>query len=405
MKQTDATSAMYAKPKRQVSLSTFIFTIVLVVVVGFVLGTRNRQISDYVSSVFGINTSSSKLDLTNTEDVYRILQQNYDGDIDSAKLADGAAQGLTAALGDQFTVYMTKAEANQFSDSLNGRVSGIGAEIGVRDGQPTILRVIVASPAKTSGLAAGDQIVAVNGTSTVGFSAEKTANLIRGDIGTLVKVSIKRAGIVQDYSIRRAAVQDPSVDGTMNGKTGVITIRRFDSDTGDLAQRIATKLKSQGAKSIILDLRDDGGGELDQTGLVAGLWLDSGKTVVTIKHGKVVQQIVTAAGEPILKGLPTVILINGGTASASEIVTGALHDYSVAKTLGEKSYGKGSVQQLFPLDGGAELKVTIARWYTPHDKNINGKGFQPDNEVKRTAADIDKNLDPQLQAALALLNR
>jgi len=405
MKHDDYNASIKPHTPHQISVMTFVFSLILVLIVGVIIGTRSRQIVAYFGPMVGIHADNSKLDLSTTEDVFHLLKSNYDGDVDTAKLQDGAATGLTSALGDPFTIFMTAAQASQFSDDLNGKISGIGAEIGVRNSQPTILRLIGNSPAEVSGLQPGDQIVAVNGESTVGKNANTTANLIRGDVGTTVKVAVKRDNTTHSYDIKRANVQDPSVAGAMKGDTGIITVRRFDGDTGDLAQRVADKLKSQGAKSIILDLRDDGGGELDQTGLVAGLWLANGKTVVTVRHGSVVQQTVKASGDPILKGLPTVILINGGTASASEIITGALTDYHVATTLGEKSFGKGSVQQLFPFDSGAELKVTIAKWYTPNGNNINHKGFNPDRKVALTAADQNKGVDPQLDAALKQLEK
>jgi len=398
-------SAKQPRTPRQIRLSTFIFALILVLVVGVIIGTRSQQIMAYLGPIVGIHSDNSTLDLSTTEDVYHLLKENYDGNVDTSKLEDGAATGLTDALGDPFTVFMTAKEATQFSDTLNGKVSGIGAEIGVRDNQPTILRLVDNSPAASSGLKIGDQITTVDGKTTVDKDANTTANLIRGDEGTTVKIVVKRGSESHTFDIKRANVQDPSVRGAMNGTTGVITITRFDSDTGDLARRVADKLKSQGAKSVILDLRDNGGGELDQTGLVAGLWLDSGKTVVTVRHGDTIQQTVTASGDPILKGLPTVILMNDNTASASEITIGALTDYKVATTLGEKSYGKGSVQQLFPLDSGAELKVTIAKWYTPNGQNINHTGFEPNKKVELTSAEQNKGQDPQLDAALKELQK
>ena len=391
------------RPTRKVSLPTFIFTLLIVLAVGFILGTRSRQIMALIGPVVGIHADASQLDLSTTDEVYHLLKENYDGSVKNDALMDGATKGMTAALGDPFTIFMTRSEATDFSDSLNGRVSGIGAEIGMRNNQPTILRLIENSPAKSSGLEAGDQITTVNDKSMVGMSADKTAAAIRGDIGTTVKVTIKRADGSHTYTITRASVTDASVDARMQGTTGILTIRRFDSDTGDLAQRMGAKLKSEGATSVILDLRNNGGGELNQTGSVAGLWLDNGKTVVTVRRNNVVQQTITASGTPSLKGLPTLILTNGDTASASEIVTGALLDSGAAKTLGEKTYGKGSVQQVFPLDGGEELKVTIARWYTPGGKNINGTGFKPDEAVTMSADDINAGRDPQLDAALKQL--
>lgn len=388
---------------RAISRTTFILSIFLVLVVGFILGTRSRDIAAAVGPLVGVKVDASQLDLSTTDQVYHLIKENYDGTVDGSKLSDGAAQGMTAALGDQFTEFFTKDQATQFDDSLNGRVSGIGAEISMRNSQPTITRVIDNSPAKAAGLQSGDQIVSVNGTSTDKATADKTASLVKGTIGTSVTLAISRSGALHTYKITRAEVTDPSVSSRMQGTVGILTIRRFDSDTGDLAQRMAAKLKTDGAKSIVLDLRDNGGGDLSQTGMVAGLWLDNGQQVVTLRTGKTIVDTEIAKGTPVFKGTPTVILANGNTASASEIVIGALHDNGVAKLLGEKTYGKGSAQKLFQLDNGDELKVTYARWYTPKGNNINGKGFTPDISVALSSADLNAGQDPQLDAALKQL--
>lgn len=391
------------RPARQTSLATFLLSLCLVALIGYVLGTRNREIMSRVGPLFGVTTDASRLDLSMATQVFHLLKENYDGSIDTAKLEDGAVSGLTAALGDKYTVFLDKSDAADFQNSLDGKVSGVGAEIGTRGSQPTILRVIDGSPAKSAGLKVGDQITMVNTTTAIGKSPDAVANLIRGEAGTSVKVTIKRSDGTHIYSITRASVTDPSVASRLEGSVGILTVRRFDDTTGDLAARAASKLKSEGARSIILDLRDDGGGELDQTKSLAGLWLDDNQTVVTVKKGDKVKETLKADGDQTLKGVPTIVLTNGNTASAAEIVTGALHDYGAATILGEKTYGKGSVQQVFTLADGAELKVTIARWYTPRDKNINGSGFEPDIKVTLSSEDTNAGRDPQLAAALKKL--
>jgi len=181
-----------------------------------------------------------------------------------------------------------------------------------------------------------------------------------------------------------------------------MTITRFDDQTGQLARQAAQSFKSQNVKSVILDLRGNGGGYLTAAQDVAGLWLDN-KVVVTEKNnGKVVDELKSGTN-PILVGIPTVVLVNGSSASASEIVAGALQDHGAAKLVGEKTFGKGSVQKLITLPEGAQLKVTIARWYTPNGKNISKQGIAVDKEAKLTTEDINANRDPQLDAAKALL--
>jgi len=188
-----------------------------------------------------------------------------------------------------------------------------------------------------------------------------------------------------------------------NGNVAYINITRFGPDTADLVNQAATSLKAQGATKVILDLRNDPGGYLDAGVAVASQFLDSGKLVVEERtNGKSTNKL-NAAGGGLLKGMPTIVLINSGSASASEIVAGALHDNKVAQLVGEKSFGKGSVQEIKNLPDGAQLKVTVAHWYTPGGVNINKEGIKPDVEVKLVTADFNASRDPQLDKALDML--
>ena len=390
----------HRRGNRSISPVTFFVTVALVAVVAFVVGTRSDQIYAAVAPMFGLKVATGTLDTTILQQTYQDLEANFDGKLDTTKLEDGAAQGMVAAAGDQYTVFMNKKDADEFNKDLDGQVSGIGAEIGLRNNQPTILRVIANSPAEQAGLQVGDVFVSVNGTSVAGKDAATVATAVRGDSGTTVKLAMKRGDATKDYSITRAQVDDPSVRwDIVGGNIGVMTISRFDGQTGNLATKAAEEFKSKGVKGIIVDLRDNGGGYLDAAQTVAGLWLNN-KLVVTEKtNGQVVDSIMSG-NNPILAGIKTVVLVNGGTASASEIVSGALQDYGVATLVGEKTFGKGSVQKVMNLPGGRLLKVTVAKWYTPKDKNINGQGITPDKVVGLTAADANAGQDPQEDAAL-----
>lgn len=371
----------------------------LIAVVAFIIGTRSADIRALAGPLFGLKVSSDTLDLSSLQDTYRNLKANFDGPLDTSKLIDGASRGLTAAAGDRYTVFMDKTEAADFVKSLSGQVSGIGAEIGIRTSQPTIVRVIVDSPAEQAGLKAGDTITAVNGELVESLTTDQVAAKIRGDAGTSVKVAVRRAGESKDFTITRANITDKSVRSEIRNGVGILTISRFDTDTGDLARKAAVDFKSSGVKAVVLDLRDDGGGYLTAAQDVSSLWFTD-KVVVSEKQGDKVTDTVKASGDPILAGVKTFILVNGGTASASEIVSGALQDYGLAKLIGEKTYGKGSVQEIISLADGRELKVTVAKWYTPKGKNITKEGITPDQSVGMTAADIDAGRDPQLDAAL-----
>lgn len=394
---------MRARAKRQVSLSTFISVITLVLIVGFISGTRSQGVISAINRTFGTSIDSGmEIDLSYAQEAYRMIEDHYDGEVDSGALADGAAHGLTDALGDPYTVYLNAEEAAEYARELGGSLSGIGAEIGVRNDQPTILRVIDGSPAKKSGLIGGDVITTVDDESTDGFDAYEAAKLIRGEAGTEVVVGIERDGDSREFAITRAEVTDPSVASSIQGKTGIIKIRRFDTDTGQQARVAARKLLSEGATSFILDLRDNSGGYLNQAQSVSGMWLTN-KLVVSERYGDIRIEKRYSTGEAVLESKPTVVLINGGSASASEIVAGALKDYEVATLMGEKTFGKGVVQQIFNLSEGRQIKITIARWLTPNGDSIDGEGIAPDIDVKLTSDQINDGKDTQLDAALKKL--
>lgn len=388
-----------------VSKSFFFCIIALVAMVGYVAGTRNQEIMASVGPLLGFKVASGSLDLTTVQDTYRQLKANYDGTLDDQKLIDGAKRGLVAAAGDQYTVFMDAKEAQEFNDDLSGDIGGgIGAEIGVRNNEPTIVRVLEGNAAKKAGVLAGDVIVAVNDQSAQGWTSDKAATAIRGEVGTTVKLAVMRGAEEKVFTLTRANVINPSVTSTVTNGIGTMTITRFDSETGTLTRQVAQDFKRQNVRAVILDLRSNGGGYLSAAQDVAGLWLDK-KTVVTERaFGKVVDTI-SSGSNPLLAGTPTIVLVNAGTASASEIVAGALQDYKMATLVGEKTFGKGTVQKVIDLQGGSLLKVTIARWYTPNGKNITSEGITPDAVVELTADDANKGNDPQRAAAEAKLTQ
>jgi carboxyl-terminal processing protease len=375
---------------------------ILVALVGFVAGTRSSQLYASVAPLFGIKASADTLELQLVQKTYQELKANYDGTLDSTKLVDGAARGMVAAAGDRYTVFMDQTESADFAKQLSGEVSGIGCEIGVRSNQPTILRVLTDSPAEQSGVKAGDVITAVNGESVDASDSATVAEKIRGEAGTSVKVKVLRGSEVHEFTITRAKISDPSVRWSVSDGIGTMIISRFDQDTGVLARKAATEFKAQNVRGVVLDLRDDGGGYLDAARDVAGIWL-SNKKVVTEKTDGKVTDTVTTESNPVLAGVKTVVLVNGGSASASEIVAGALQDYKVATLVGERTFGKGTVQKLIELPDGRQLKVTIARWYTPNGKNITKDGITPDTKVQLTSEDMNAGRDPQADDARAAL--
>lgn len=391
------------KPRqRKVSQGVFLASLVLAIVVSFAAGTRSEEIYQIAAPIFGIKVAKQPLDTEVMKEAYRQLAANYDGDLDANKLSDGAARGMVKAVGDDYTTFLDKEEAAEFNKSLNGEVSGIGAEIGVRNLQPTVLRVLDDSPAKKAGLKTGDIFVAVNGTSVAGETASGVADKVTGEAGTTVKLTMRRGSESLDFSITRAQISDPSVRWSVSDDVGILTISRFDDNTGSLARKAAKEFIDKGVKSVIVDLRNNGGGYLTAAQEVASLWLDSGKTVVTEKSRGQVTETVKASGNPTLKGKKTVVLVNGSSASASEIVAGALKDYQAAILVGEKTFGKGTVQKVINLSDDRILKVTVARWYTPQDRNITKEGIQPNQTVKMSQDDNNAGRDPQMARAKEL---
>lgn len=379
----------------------FFIVMALVAVVAFVAGTRSDQLFAAVAPVFGVKVSNDTVDTQLLKQAYNELTANFDGELDTAKLSDGAVRGLVEASGDRYTVFMNKEEAEQFNKDLSGQISGIGCEIGVRADQPTVLRVLADSPAEKAGVKVGDVFVKVNGESVVGKDASTTAAKVRGDIGTSVKLELKRGEGTATYTITREQVSDPSVRWKIDNGVGILTISRFDDQTGSLAEKAAGEMMAANVRGIILDLRGNGGGYLEASRQVAGLWLKN-QIVATEKTKGKVTGTERSSGDAILAGVKTVVLVDGVSASASEIVAGALQDHKAATLVGEKTFGKGTVQKVLSLPEGRLLKVTIARWYTPNGKNITKEGIAPDTKVELTTEDANAGRDPQLEAALRL---
>ena len=387
----------------RVPKAIWVLAFVFVAGIGYIGGTFNNQIIGSIGSVLGIKGAGATIDLSSVQRTYQDLKANYDGDIDDKALIEGANKGLVDALGDEYTLYMNKKETDEFNNELSGNIGGgVGIELADRSGALTVVRLLRDNPAEKAGLQVNDVVSEVNGESTTGKSVAESVSKIRGEVGTTVKLNVIRGTETKEFTITRAQVNNPSVYSSIDGTTGTMTITRFDEQTGGLAQEAAREFKDKGVKSVVLDLRGNGGGYVTAAQTVAGLWLDNKVVVTERSNGKVVDEL-TSGGNPILKGLPTIVLVNQSSASASEIVAGALQDYDAAQLLGTKTFGKGSVQKLLELPEGAQLKVTVARWYTPKGNNISKQGITPNKVVEITQDDITAGRDPQLDAARALL--
>lgn len=357
-------------------------------------------------STTSVNTNlPNQLDYSSVDEVYRLLKSDFDGALNQNQLIDGAKAGLVAATGDPYTQYFNPQQASDFKDQLAGEFSGIGAELGSDDsGSVIIVSPIAGYPAAKTGLKPKDIIAAVDGQSTSGMSIDAVVGKIRGPAGSKVVLTIVRGnGQPFDVSIAREKIIVPSVSWHVDGAIGYMKIGQFSTDTASLAAQAAQEFKAKGVKGLVLDLRGNPGGYLASAVEVSSLWLDPGKTVVSERRGNTIISTEQASGKHPFKGLPTVVLIDGGSASASEITAGALRDNGAATLVGQKSFGKGSVQQVENLPDGSEVKITTARWYTPAGKNIDKQGITADVSIGITDTQAKAGQDPQLDKAKQIL--
>ena len=391
---------MVTGEKRQ-QLSWFL-TLVIVAIVSFVAGARSDALFANVAPAFGVRTSNKTIDLSSVQKTYQELIANYDGKLDTQKLIYGANRGLVEAAGDPHTAYMDPDETKEFDKSLSGQIGGgIGAEIGLRNNKPTIIKPLENSPAQKAGIKAGEAIVKVNDEASSDWSVEKVVSKIRGEVGTSVKLTLLSDGQTREVSVVRQNIVSPAVESEIDGEIGILKVNRFGDDTVSLSRKYASEFVEKGVKKVILDLRNNPGGTVGAAQGLLGIWLDN-QIAMTERRGSEIVKTLRTTGTPILGNMKTVVLINGNSASASEITAGALREYGKATLVGQKSYGKGSVQIVLGLPGGSQMKVTEARWYTPKGKNIDKTGIEPDAKVDLSSDDVNNNVDPQMDKAKSL---
>jgi len=317
----------------------------------------------------------------------------------------GAITGMVNAVGDPYTEFFSPADSQQFQQDITGNFGGIGAELGTNaSGTVVVIAPLAGTPAASAGLKPEDEIVAVNGSSTQGVSVDDIVNIVRGPVGSKVTLSIMRPGAgwtkPQDFTITRENIQVPTVTLVMKGDIAYITLNEFTQDADTLFYQSLQKAVNDNAKGIVLDLRDDPGGYLEVAVDISGYFLKPGAQVVQEVGRTVATQNYTASGTGALDTMPMAILINGGSASAAEILSGALNDDRNIPLVGEKSFGKGTVQQLFDLSDGSSLKITVAHWVLPSGRILDYDGLQPNYPVTMTDADIKSGNDVQLTKAL-----
>ena len=390
--------------EKKTSLGNAIILSVIMMVIGVVVGINwNSWFSGFAPYLGLEKTVKHSADWSALNEVYDKLVVTYNGEVPLDDVIEGAKKGLVNALGDTYTVYMDAEESSDFYDDLHGNVgSGIGIEMGQRDGYVRVLRTLPDNPARNAGILAGDIIYKVDGEEVYDLSVDEIAKKVRGEAGSEVTVTIVRNGKEKSYTMKRETINNVSAYVDYDGKTAIITVTRFDNDTGTNVQKMVGDFKDKKINKVILDLRNNGGGYVSAAQDLLSLWLDNQKILIQKSKQDGNTTTTTSSGKAVLGDIETVVLVNSSTASASEIVAGALQDYGKATILGEKTYGKGVVQSLFDLSGGSTLKVTTAEWYTPNDRSINLTGITPDVEVEMTYEDINAMKDPQMDAAKGL---
>lgn len=401
--------ALTPTKKRRTQIGLVVVALLGSFILGF--GTASNMSSGWIGQqITAARLGKSKPDSVNFDlfwQTWNQVHQDFVGKIDDQQLIYGAIKGMVSGLDDPYTIFFDPNEAKRFSEDVTGKFFGIGIEIGVRNKALTVITPLDDSPANKAGLKSGDVIVRIDDKDTSDMTLNDAVSKIRGDKGSTVKLTIvpKDTSDLKEVSIVRDLIQVKSVKYEVKSNDiGYVRITQFSEDTTDLTTKALNDLKSKHVKGIILDLRNNPGGYLTGAQEVGGMFISRG--VVVSEQGKDGKKndLYTVA-DPIVPDLPLVVLVNGGSASASEIVSGAIQDRERGKLVGEKTFGKGSVQNIKDLPGGSSLKVTIAEWLTPKGRMINKLGIAPDVEVKLTADDEKAGRDPQLDKAIELIHQ
>lgn len=399
--------------------ATFAFVLALGFMGGLTVGASSggdRVLSNLPLLGDGLDaTPDPKLDFTDFWKVYNVLENRFVQTHASASPATseseiyGAIQGLVSAYGDPYTVFFPPEEAKAFEEGISGNFSGVGMEIGLnKDGILTVIAPLKGTPAEKAGILAGDLVLAIDGKSTEGISTEGAVKLIRGPKGTTVTFVVGRSGSTKEIKVMRDTIQVPIIEHSYDAKTGIYTIALYEFSANSARQfdEAFKGFQNSGSHKLILDLRGNPGGYLEASVRMASRFLPRGTVIVTEDYnGNRENEVHESSG---LGGLPqgakVVVLIDKGSASASEIFAGALQDNKVATVIGTNSFGKGSVQELVEI-GKASLKVTVARWLTPSGRSISDGGLTPDIKVERTQEDVAAGRDAQKERAIKFLTQ
>lgn len=400
--------------KKYISIPTWIILFVVIFGFGFFIGQTSQPSIDKVGGLTNKELGQpANVDFSLFWDAWHMIEKGYVDrlDLDIQKMIYGSVKGLFESLEDPYTVFMEPEQSKIFLDDMKGSFEGIGAEIGIRKGILTIISPLEGNPAQKAGLKPGDKILKVDDTLTADLSLDQAVGIIRGDKGTEVILLIIRDewDEAKEIKIIRDTIEIPiikwekiSLDNE-DEWIAYIQLYHFTENSASQFRKTVKQALEQNPKGIVLDVRNNPGGYLEVAVDIASWFLPKGELVVAEDYGNGYRNEHRSKGYESLENIPTIILINEGSASASEILAGALRDIKGIKIVGQKSFGKGSVQQLEKLKGGSSAKITVAKWVTPAGTNISKEGITPDEEVELTLEDIDEMRDPQLNKAIELL--
>ena len=381
-----------------------------VFMLGWNAGVNHSRIQQNFSPQTTITSPAGKAEIINMQlfwDAWNILSSNY---VDPHALVTedmifGAIKGMVASVKDPYTGFMTPKENREFMESMQGHLEGIGAELTLRNGLITVISPLKNSPAQKAGLKPEDVIYEIDNMTTENMTLEEAVIKIRGKKGSVVTLTIIRSNQAEPIKIPivRAEININSIDWKIKDNIAIIEINQFGDNTKQEFSKAVSEILLKRPKGVVLDLRYNGGGYLNGSIDITSEFLEKEKVATIKKRNPEEDEVIYVNGQARMAKIPLVVLINKGSASASEIVAGAIQDHNRGIIIGENSFGKGTVQSVENLIGGSSLRVTIAKWFTPNDQNINEKGITPDIIVEKTIEDFETGRDPQLEKAIEYL--
>jgi len=404
-----------ARPLIRRSLKIYLNLIVILAVflTGVLIGAwKVNQITPYQAAEAIINKATShlsteKVDFNIFWKAWDIVQNKYVGrPVDERNLFYGEMSGLVASLQDPYSVFFNPDLTQAFNQEISGTFDGIGIEIGIKKNQLVVIAPLPDSPAEKTGILAGDKIMKIDSVDTNTITIDTAVNLIRGKEGTTVNLLIEREGENEplSFTVTREVIKVQSITWEIiDSNIAYLKISHFNEDTEKNFQKAINEIILKEPKGIILDLRNNPGGYLDVAIDITGSFVEKEKIVVIEDYGDGRRTEYKSDDGGSLSNYPVVVLVNNGSASASEIMAGALQDYGVATIVGEQTFGKGSVQELTEFSDGSSLKLSVAKWLTPTGRSINEEGIKPDVEVKLSEDDYNSDRDPQLEKAIEIL--